>query len=215
MIKAAIFDMDGLLIDSEPFWHEAETAVFKTVGITPTEEDFIHCMGRRNDEVVAYYYDKQPWQNPSQQDIVTMILDSVAAQVKQKGRLLPGVKHAFDVCKAAKLPMALASGSNNVIIDTVVDTLGIRDNFAHLYSAEHELYGKPDPGVFLTTAKLLGVKPVECLVFEDSPNGVKAAKAAGMRCVAVPDPAHKDHESVQGADIIIDSLEQFDASMLE
>lgn len=210
MIKAVIFDMDGLLIDSEPFWRKAQRSVFKTVDIKPTYEDFQHTMGRRLDEVVEYWHHRYPWQGPSQKDIEAQIVDELLKQIREEGKSLPGVKKALQLCRDQNLKVALASSSSMEIIDTVLDKLQIREYFDHVQSAEHEPFGKPHPGVFITTAAFLQVPAQHCLVFEDSPSGVLAAKAAKMHCIAVPVPADKDHAYIQTADIILDSLKDFD-----
>jgi sugar-phosphatase len=214
MIQAVIFDMDGLLIDSEPLWRRAEKAAFKTVGFEISDEQMYEFMGTKLTEVVAHWYSKYPWEGPSQKDIETLIVNKLIALVKSEGSMRPGVHHALDVCKRAKLPLAIASSSSNEIISTVVDSLKIRNYFEYIYSAEHEPFGKPHPGVFITTAGLLGVSPRDILVLEDSPSGVLAAKAAKMKCIAVPDPETKNHPFIQIADLVIDSLEKFDEAML-
>jgi HAD superfamily hydrolase (TIGR01509 family) len=214
MIKAVIFDMDGLLIDSEPFWQPAQVTAFKTVGIELTQADLHSHMGRRIEENIDHQYHKHPWEGPSRKDIEAMIVDQVIASVKREGKLRPGARKALDLCRGESLPMAIASSSSAEIIDTVLNTLDIRGYFKLVYSADNETHGKPHPGVFVTTAELLGVPAQACLVFEDSPSGVLAAKAAKMRCVAVPEPGVKDNPFIRTADIIIDSLEEFNAAML-
>jgi HAD superfamily hydrolase (TIGR01509 family) len=215
MIQAIIFDMDGLLIDSEPLWRRAIRAAYKTVGLELTDEQMYLNRGMRTNEVVAYWYSKYPWEGPSQKDIEALIVDRLIDLVKKEGQLKPGVHHALEICGQAKLPLAIASSSSNEIINTVVDTLKIRDFFKHIYSAEHEPLGKPHPGVFITTAGLLGVSTHDIVVFEDAPSGVLAAKAAKMYCIAVPEADTKNHPFIQTADIVIDSLEQFDRAMLD
>lgn len=215
MIQAVIFDMDGLLIDSEPFWRRAQKLAFQTVGVSLSDDDMRHTMGRRIDEVVAHWFHERPWTGASQKDIEALIVDKVIELIKSEGQLLPGVIRVIDLFKSMSLPMAIASSSTSEIIDAVVDTCNIRHNFAHIYSAQHESHGKPHPGVYITTAALLGVPPHRCLALEDSPSGVLSAKAAKMVCVAVPDAENKHHKYIQIADAIIDSLESFDRKLLD
>jgi sugar-phosphatase len=111
------------------------------------------------------------------------------------------------------MPLAIASSSSSEIIDAVVAKLGIRNYFEHVYSAQHETHGKPHPGVYITAASLLGVAPHKCLAFEDSPSGVLAAKAAKMKCVAVPDAEHRTHCYIQIADKILHSLTDFNEEL--
>jgi len=129
---------------------------------------------------------------------------------KRDGTLRPGARQVLDLCKDKDLPMAIASSTLQEIIYMVVDTLKIRDYFQVIYSAEHEAYAKPHPGVFISTAGLLKVDPRRCLVFEDAPAGVLAAKAARMTCVAVPEPDVKDNPLIGIADVVLESLEEFD-----
>lgn len=214
MIEAVIFDMDGLLIDSEPLWRRAQIAAFKTVDIEPTADDFNHTMGRGIDAVVAHWYHEKPWAGKSQEDMITLIVDDLLELVRQEGKLRPGALRALKLCRNQSLPMAIASSSSPEIIDAVVDKLEIRDYFDYLYSGSHEPHGKPHPGVFISTASLLGIRPENCLVFEDAPSGVLAAKAAKSKCIAVPEADVKQHAFIQTADIVIDSLEEFNKTML-
>lgn len=207
--------MDGLLIDSEPFWRAAEKRVLKSVGIEATAAAMHQSMGRPINEVIEHWYRLHPWQGSSIEQITTEVVDEVIAQIKQNGELLPGVHQVIEMLSKKGLPMAIASSSPVRLIDAAVDALDLRQFFDHIYSAEHERYGKPHPGVFISTAELLNVDPHYCLVFEDAPSGVLAAKAARMQCVAVPSASVKDHPFIQTANIVIDSLEQFDQTVLD
>ncbi len=205
--------MDGLLIDSEPFWRRAQQYAFGTVGLQLSEADMRLTMGRRIDEVVEHWYHERPWKGATQKDIEALIVDKVIELVKTEGKPLPGVQEILDFFKAKSIPMAIASSSSTEIINAVVDAFGIRPYFKEIYSAEHETHGKPHPGVYITTASLLGVPPHRCLAFEDSPSGVLAAKAAKMMCVAVPDQENKSHRYIQIADAVLDSLRDFDDAL--
>lgn len=209
MIRAVIFDMDGLLIDSEPFWQEAEAQTFNEIGIPLTKQDVTQTMGFRVDEVVAYWYRRYPWQGATKKEIGAKIVERVIALVKQKGEPLKGVRETVTLLANRNIPLAIASSSLVEIIEAVLDKIELKPSFQVVYSAENEPYGKPHPGVFITTAEKLGVSPELCLVFEDSPNGVIAAKAARMQCIAVPTPAVKDDKRFCIADMIIPSLEAF------
>lgn len=206
MIEAVIFDMDGLLIDSEPFWKVVEIEVFKTVGIDLTVEMCLETVGLRIDEVVTYWHEKQPWENISKQAIEDSIVNKMIERITNEGEALPGVYDVIEFFWNKKIPMAIASSSYLRIIEAVVKRLKLKDFFEVIYSAEFEEYGKPNPATFITTAKKLGVSPMKCLVFEDSLNGVLAGKAARMITVAVPD---YENPKFIIADKILNSLEEW------
>ncbi len=184
-MRAAIFDMDGLLIDSEPLWRAAETEIFESVGVELTREQCKETTGLRIDEVVALRRAQQPFETPADV-VVERIVARLNALVGERGEALPGVDAAVARCRAEGMRLALASSSPMRIIDVTLARLGLAGVFEVVASAEDDRYGKPHPAVFLRTAELLDTAPTECLVFEDSLNGVIAAKAARMTCVAVP-----------------------------
>lgn len=185
-MDAAIFDMDGLLIDSEPAWRRAEIEVFGEVGLTLTDAQCRETTGLRIDEVAAFHFARAPWEGPSTQEIATRIVDAMVENVSARGEPMEGAIETVALA-AARGPLALASSSPRRLIDATLTRLGIADRFAVVTSAEDDRYGKPHPAVYLRAADALGVAPTRCLVFEDSLNGVISAKAARMRCVAVPE----------------------------
>lgn len=215
MLRAIFFDMDGLLIDSEPLWHEAEIHGFGLAGLRLTAEQCLETTGLRVDEVVRFRYAETPWGEPSQEVVTAAIVERLVALVHEKGVLKPGVAEALDFARRSGLRMALASSSPYVIIDAVLDTFGLRSAFEVIHSAEEETRGKPEPDVYLTAARKLGVDPVDSVALEDSPNGVLAAKAAGMKCIAVPEPVHRQDPRLVQADAVIDGLGEFDADLLK
>lgn len=200
-MRAAIFDMDGLLIDSEPLWREAEIEVFASVGLALSDEECRDTTGLRIDEVVALRHAQSPWSEPELGVVIERITDALIARVRARGEPLPGAREAIATCRSAGLALALASSSSRRIIDATLEHLGLE--FPVIASAQDERYGKPHPAVFLRAAERLGVEPTECLVFEDSLHGVIAAKAARMTVIAVPE--HPDPRFAI-ADRVLESL---------
>jgi len=208
MIKAVIFDMDGLLIDSEPLWRKAEMEVFAKVGIRLTEDDCKETMGYRLNEVVDLWYARQPWEGLSKREIEEGILDRVSELILSKGKIMEGVNKTIQSCMDLNLKMAIASSSPMKLIMSVVKLLGMERNFDVLHSAEFEPYGKPHPAVFISTAKKLGVSGHNCLVLEDSLHGVISALAAKMKVVAIPDPLQFSNPKFKVADRVFKSLSE-------
>lgn len=204
----AIFDMDGLLIDSEPLWRRAEVEVFASVGVHLTEAMCEATTGLRIDEVVAHWRARRPWEGETIEAVAARIVERMIALVGEVGEAMPGAHAAVDACARAGLALALASSSPDRLIDATLDRLDLADRFAVRRSAQHETHGKPHPAVFLRAAGELGLPPTRCLVFEDSLNGVIAAKAARMTCVAVPEV---DDPRFCIADRVLRSLEEVES----
>lgn len=214
MIKGVIFDMDGLLIDSEPFWREAEIEAFGKIGITLTEEMCITTMGRKLDEVIDHWYTVFPNTVKDKKELENEILEGVEKLILEKGKPLPGVDYILQFFKERGYKIGLASSSFMRLIVVVLDKLQIRKYFEVVHSAEYEAFGKPHPAVYLTAAQKLGITPSACIVFEDSYNGVLAGNAAGMKTVAIPDKNAPDMAQYEIADLKLDSLERFTEATL-
>jgi HAD superfamily hydrolase (TIGR01509 family) len=215
MIKAIIFDMDGLLVDSEPYWKIAEKICFGKLGLTLTDELLRQVMGFRLTEVVEHWYNYQPWGEKNFEAVEADVLVTVKQLIIENANALPGVIQTLEFCKNNGYKIALASSSAMSLINVVVDKLNIRHYFDLLVSAEFEPYGKPHPSVFLTTAQKLNVLPTECLVFEDSVNGMIAAKAARMKCIVVPELEKQEELYWQLANFKLVSLEEFKLEMVD
>lgn len=215
MIGAVIFDMDGLLVDSEPLWRKAEKEVFAGVGVHLQPHMFEQMMGYRIEEVIEHWRGVFGWEGPENEAIRDQIIDRMLHLIKTEAAPLPGVNYIFDFFNGLGLPMAIASSSNLVLINAVVDKLGIRSQLKFVHSAEHEPYGKPHPQVFLSAADMLKTPAPQCLVFEDSFNGVLAAKAARMKTVAIPEPGKRNDSRFCIADLVLDSLHDFSKSEWE
>ena len=204
---ACIFDMDGVLLDSEPFWRRAERELFHTVGIELSEDDCIQTMGMRIDLITEYRYSQHPWgSSPSCAELALKIQERVAQLVTAHGQRLPGVSQAIQFLQAQNIPLALASASSPMLINAVLEALQLHGVFQAIRSAERETYPKPHPSVFINTAQMLEADPSQCLVIEDSISGVIAAKAARMTCVAIPEKALRHKKQFAIADLQLESL---------
>lgn len=213
MVKAVIFDMDGILIDSEPIWHEAEIEVFGRAGLAVTVQDCLKTQGLRVDEVVDYWYRRQPWQGLSKDQVAEQIVEAVISGVREKGTLIQGAGQALDFVRSLDIPVALASSSSYALIEAVVDKFDIKKCFDVIYSAQDEPLGKPHPGVYITTAEKINTPADQCVAIEDSINGVVSAKAAKMACIAMPERGARYDRRFGIADALIDSLHQINASL--
>jgi mannitol-1-/sugar-/sorbitol-6-/2-deoxyglucose-6-phosphatase len=206
--KAVIYDMDGVLIDSEPLWKIAMEEVFKEVGCSLTRKDFEKTVGLRLDEVISYWFQHAPWEGPGPEIVLQEIVKKMIVLIRQHGEPLPGVLESLAFFKEKGFKIGLATSSYEILIDTVLEVLQIKSFFDKTHSAEHEKYGKPHPAVYLHTAKELGVSPLECLVIEDSINGVIAGKAARMHVICIPEKTHTPNPKLIIADENFDNLSE-------
>ncbi len=213
-LEAAIFDMDGILIDSEPLWRRAEVLAFRGVGLELEEDDCRVTTGMRIDDVVGYWFERHPWTGQTVHEVAAEILVLVCELIRQEGEPLPGVHVALTALRTAGLRLALATSSPREVIDAVLRRLGLEEAFEVLASAADEARGKPDPAVYLSTARRLGVRPDRCLAFEDSVAGLRSARAAGMRVVAVPAPESAHLPAFAEAHFKLPSLQAFSAKLL-
>lgn len=201
-----IYDMDGVLTDSEPLWKIAMEEVFHSVGCNLTKQDFQRTVGLRIDEVIAYWYKVAPWEHASPKEVEDAIIQAMIRLLKQHAAPLPGVVESLTFFKAKGLKIGLATSSYDVLIDCILDTLHIRSYFDAIRSAEHEEFGKPHPAVYLHVSEKLNLNPRNCLVIEDSLNGIISAKAARMTVICVPEKTHHPEPKLILADAQFDTL---------
>jgi sugar-phosphatase len=214
-LNTVIFDMDGLLIDSEPLWNEAAAEIFSQYNIQLTPAQYATTTGLRTREFIQWWftYFNIPLDNISK--VENDLIDLVIALVKQKGRPMGGVAHIFEFFAARNFKIGLASSSPFRLIDVVVDQLQI-DRYLQVKTSAFSLeYAKPHPEVYLNCAHELHALPTECICFEDSFYGVISVKAARMKCVAVPDHSDSKNPKWHAADLRISSLQNFNDLLLQ
>lgn len=204
-IEAVIFDLDGLLIDSEPLQGQVWGEYLATLGHTFTDDVLARMLGRRlidASAVVAeaYNLDIPVTQVAEERDrhFLSMVPGNIGPQ--------PGAVRLVETLHQRGVPMALATSGHRRYVDLALESAGIPRLFTVEVTGDLVKHGKPHPETFLTAASLLGINPERCLVLEDAPNGVRAAVAAGTRCVAIPGHG-TSHDDLAGADAILESLE--------
>jgi HAD superfamily hydrolase (TIGR01509 family) len=211
MKKAALFDMDGLLVDTESLSVAAAEKICKDLGIDIKKEEVTDIVG-----VTAkkFYGELQKNKNLDHkpQKLIEEHNNVYESSLENGVKAYPGAKELPRKLKEAELKIALVSGSSRWQIDTTLKNIGMENVFDLILSCDDITKSKPSPQGFLVAAEKLGVKPEECIVFEDSMYGIEAGKRAGMTVVGVVNDGGQDIES---ADIIINTLADFDMSVLE
>jgi HAD superfamily hydrolase (TIGR01509 family) len=214
-LNTVIFDMDGLLIDSEPLWSEAADEVLAQYGFRLTAAQHATSTGMRTREFIEWWFDYfnvLPIHAPSaEQAIIELVIRKIAA----KGKPMQGVAQIFNFFIGKNFKIGLATSSPHSLIDVVIDKLGIRNYLHAITSAAGLDYGKPHPQVYLNCARELNSSPLECICFEDSFPGMIAAKAARMKCVVVPARHESQAPRFNAADLKLSSLQNFNELLLQ
>ena len=204
--EAVIFDMDGVLIDSEPLWKIAMEKAFAKVNCNLTRKDFQKTVGLRIDEVINYWHEVVGWDDYSPKEVEEMIINEMIRLINENPEPLSGVMETISFLEEKGIKIGLATSSYTVLIDTVLNALNLAHAFQVTHSAEHEDFGKPHPAVYLTVANELGVNPSKCLVIEDSLNGIISGKAARMKVVCIPEKSHHPEPKLMVADYLYESM---------
>lgn len=210
---ACVFDMDGVLIDTEPVWRATEHDVFARVGVELTDAQLRETWGMRIEEVVDYRYRIRPWNGIRPRAVQREIIREMVEHVRAHGVPMLGAVEAIETARSAGLRVAIASSSSLELIGAVVDRLGIAALVDAVCSADDEERGKPDPAVYLSAARALDAMPSACIAIEDSPVGVSAALAAGMRCIGLRSEGALAGD-ISHAHVVIDSLVEITPELL-
>jgi sugar-phosphatase len=212
-IEAAIFDMDGLLIDSEPYWQEAGKETLLAFEKTLTTEMYHSSTGLRTEEWIEHWFHYFGISETYKEHAVNMIIQKAIEKIDLHAQLMPGAKEIIEEMQQ-HMKVGIATSSPMKLVEVVLPKLGLSKDPDVVCSAEALPYGKPHPQVYINCADDLGVSPLRCLAFEDSFNGMLAAKAARMKCVVVPTKEDYDAPKWVIADYKISTLEVFELSAL-
>lgn len=209
---AVIFDMDGLLVDSEPLHAEAFIKVFGEVGLKLTASEYLQAvtLGGMNtrDLYLSLGGDRAEWDNVvlAKHQLLGLILN-------ERGSMMPGAIELLGLIRGAQIPAAVATSARRLTLEIITDHFNLAHYFDATIAYEDALADKPDPTAFLLAAERLGAPPAQCVVLEDSPRGVLAAHRAGMKCIAVPNDSTRDGD-FSLATLVVDSLDHVDIHTL-
>jgi HAD superfamily hydrolase (TIGR01509 family) len=214
VIDAVVFDLDGLLIETEEIWDEVREALARERGGTWTESAQRDMMGMSSTEWSRYMHDEIGLAESPQQ-INDLVVERMAERYQSQLPLLPGAVEAVERI-AAHWPLGVASSSNRGLIDLVLELSGLASKFKATVSSEEVARGKPAPDVYLEAARRLGVEPARAAAIEDSESGISSAAAAAMRVVAIPNRSFPPGEdALARADVVLDSLAELTPAAIE
>ena len=212
---AAIFDMDGLLIDSEPFWKEAEKKIFSSVGVQVTEQLASKTATMTTREVTKFWFSKYPWVGKSLDEVEREVVDQVETLILEHGSELGGVTKLLNLLIENDIRIGLSTNSPYQLVPVILKKLGIEHYFDAISSADDVVNGKPEPDVYLATLSKLGINARNCIAFEDSFSGIMAAKHAKLRTIVVPHAEVYHQEKFDIADLKLRSLAEFNKEHLK
>ena len=214
MIDGVVFDLDGLLLDSEQVWDTAREELARERGGRWHDQAQRDMMGMSSPEWSRYMHDVIGLADPPE-EISAEVVRRLERLYRERLPMIPGAREAVERL-AERWPLALASSSNRELIDLALDLMRVARLFKATVSSEEVGRGKPAPDVYLEAASRLGVEPNRAAAIEDSHNGIRAAKAAGMRVIAIPNQHFPpDEEALAQADVVLDSLAGLTAEAVE
>ena len=207
MIDAVVFDLDGVLIESEEVWDEVREAYVRERGGRYDDEIQRAMMGMSSPEWSRYLHETAGLAE-SPEKINADVVQGMLAAYRERLPLVDGAAAAVHRM-AARFPLAVASSSNRPLIDAVLEVSGLKDCFVATVSSEEVARGKPAPDVYLEAARRLGTPPGLCAAIEDSHSGIRSARSAGMRVIAIPNASYPpDEDALAQADVVIRSLDE-------
>ncbi|HET7685561.1 MAG TPA: HAD family phosphatase [Candidatus Limnocylindria bacterium] len=202
--RAVVFDMDGLLLDTELLWHTAEVELFRRHAAEFTWDDKMAVIGSSFEATARYFAERLGRPLAEGRRLVDEMIDLMHDELRREVAGRPGAVELVTRLRG-RLPLGLASNSPRRLVDTALASSGLTDAFDAVVTSDDVAHAKPAPDIYLEACRRLGVAPGDALALEDSASGIAAAKAAGLACIAVPQFAEAD---VTAADRVIDSLEE-------
>ncbi|MFW6370908.1 MAG: HAD family hydrolase [Bacteroidota bacterium] len=208
--EAVIFDMDGVLVNSEPFYVEVEQTNFKKLGLVITEDEHKTYQGTATDRMWEIIKEKHGIAKTVEElvEMTNAVVTPYFASLEVI-ECMPGVEQLIKQLAKEKIPLALASSSYPEVIEIILQKTGLKSCFNVVVDSQMAGASKPEPDIFLLAAQKLQVPPGKCIVIEDSTNGIKAAKSAGMYCIAYAGPGSELQDQSQADAIISDFGELF------
>lgn len=210
-MRYVIFDMDGVLVNSEPIYREAWIKAYKEIGIN-IDENYHDTKISGNHPLVSTAFVLKDFSQPVEKEVqekLNLRKEQISYEIIAKNGIEPysGADEFIKELHRRKAPLALASTTAMLVVRKILEIIGVKDLFSIIHTQEAVTNGKPHPEIYLKTAKILDARPIDCLVFEDSKSGVTAAKTAGMYCIGVLN-GHNTSETVKEADRVITRFDE-------
>lgn len=213
-MHAIVFDMDGTLLASEHLWKQAEKTVFTALGVDVKPELVKLTEQMSAPQVVSFWHRHHPWQNRSFEQVENDVVDQVASLIRESGKPLPGVMPLLHQLKQQNIPVGLATNAPARLIPVVFETLELADYFVATTSADAVINSKPAPDIYQASLHKLGVSADQAIAIEDTLTGVKSAKNAGIKTIAVPEAEKWNDARFDIADLKVANLNEVDYQTL-
>jgi sugar-phosphatase len=214
-LNTVIFDMDGVLIDSEPFWEQAGQETLARFDVELSKEQYYSTTGLRTREWIDWWFSYFDIDKKFSKEAEVSIVEKAIEKIKGHAVAMPGVEYIFEFFVERNFTIGLATSSPMALIDVVADKLGIRKLIKAFSSAEELPHSKPHPQVYMNCAEKLSISPLECICFEDSFNGMISVRAARMKCVVIPTAIQLDLPHWAAANLKLESFHGFDDRALQ